>query len=90
MLKLEFPKDHQYFFILFQIYINRICEQIKKKLLGIILLLFIDDLKVTILGVLVKKMVKTLEKVRKIVLKQGEKNAMTQDTTKTELVLFFY
>ena len=74
--------------ILFLIYISEVFEQVEKKLPGIVSMSFIDDLGFIASEVSAKEIAKTLEKVRKIVLKWGEKNAMTYDTVKTELVLF--
>ena len=53
------------------------------------LLSFVDDLGFIASGVSAKEIAKTLEKFGKIILKWGEKNAVTYDTAKTELVLFF-
>lgn len=74
--------------ILFLIYISGVFEQVEKRLPEIILLSFVNDLGLIASGTPVKEIAKTLEKVRKIVLEWGEKNAVTYDTAKTELVLF--
>lgn len=47
-----------------------------------------DDFGFIASGISVKEIAKTLKKVGKIVLEWGEKNAVTYDTAKTELVLF--
>ena len=56
---------------------------------GIVFLLFDNDLGFIVSGILVKEMAKILKKIERIVLKWGEKNAVTYDITKTKLVLFF-
>lgn len=49
---------------------------------------FVDDLGFIASGISVKEVAKTLDKVSKLVLEWGTKNAVTYDTAKTELVLF--
>ena len=82
------PQGSPVSLILFLIYISGVFEQVEKKLPGIVLLSFVDDLGFIVSGLSVKEMAKTLEKVGRIVLEWGEKNAVTYDTAKTELVLF--
>lgn len=53
-------------------------------------LLFFDDLGFIAFRVLIKEIAKTLEKIEKIVLEWGEKNAVIYDMTKTEQVLLSY
>lgn len=54
------------FLILFLIYIHKIFKQVEKKLLKLILLSFIDNLRFIILEILIKKIVNTLKKTKKI------------------------
>lgn len=61
-----------------------------KKLFKIILLLLVYDLEFIVLEISVKEIAKILEKIRKIAFKWREKNLITYDKAKIELVLFFY
>lgn len=74
--------------ILFLIYISGVFEKVELQRPGIVLLSFVDDLGFIASGASVKEIVKIFEKMGKIVLEWGEKNTVTCDMAKTELVLF--
>ena len=75
--------------ILFLIYISGVSNKVSETSPLIISLFFVHDLGFIALGSLVKKVVKTLEKAAKAVLKWERLNAVIYDTSKTEAVLFF-
>lgn len=53
-----------------------------------ILLFFIDNISFKALSVFIKKIAKVLEKVNKIILQWGKKNAIIYNINKTKFVLF--
>lgn len=67
-VNIEIFQESSIFPIRFLIYINRVFKQVKKKLPRIVLLLFVNDLAFIASEISVKKIIKTLKKVRKIVL----------------------
>lgn len=75
--------------ILFLIYISEIFEHVKKKVAGMVSLSFVDNLGFIASEISAEEVAKTLYKVSKLVLEWGAKNAVTYDTPKTKLVLFF-
>ena len=74
--------------ILFLIYISGVFDQVTKTCPLVTSLSFIDDLGFVASGSSVKEVGKALEKVAKMVIEWGKRNAVTYDTSKTEAVLF--
>lgn len=75
--------------ILFLIYVNKIFEQVEKELSEIVFLSFVDDLGFVASKMLIKEIARALRKVGNRVVKWGQKNAITYNTSKIKLVLFF-
>ena len=71
--------------ILFLIYISGVFDQVTKTCPLVTSLSFIDDLGFIASGSLVKEVGKALEKVVKTVIEWGSRNAVTYDTSKTEV-----
>lgn len=77
------------FSILFLIYIGKIFSQIKKKLFGIIYILFVNDLNFLTFDYSISIIAKLLKKTSKINLEWGANNAVTNNINKTKIILVF-
>ena len=75
--------------MLFLIYISKLFSQVEKNLPRVILLSFVDNLGFITSGTSGKEIIKTLEKVSKIVFQWDKENTVTYNTNQTELMLFF-